>query len=81
MIQNFAKALNTSQKAAEGILYRVVRDTVINLTNSILHAAEERRVRWTTYQNLDVWSDSWERFLSDYGFGEYCDGKFVIYSF
>jgi hypothetical protein len=79
MIQNFAKALNTSQKAAEDILDHVVRDTAINLTNSKLHAAEERRIRWTTYQNLDLWFDSWERFLSDYGFGEYRDGKFVIF--
>jgi hypothetical protein len=79
MIQNFAKAINTSRKAAEGILDRVVRDTAINLTNSKLHSAEERRVRWMTYQNLDLWFDSWERFLSDYGFGKYRDGKFVIF--
>ena len=41
MIQNFAKALNTSQKAAEDILDHVIRDTAINLTNSKVHAAEE----------------------------------------
>jgi hypothetical protein len=28
---------------------------------------------------LDLWFDSWERFLSDYDFGEYRDGKFVIF--
>jgi hypothetical protein len=71
MIPNFVKTLQTSQKAAANILDRVVQDTAINLTNSKLHAAEEQRVRWTTYQNLDLWFDSWERFLLDYGFGEY----------
>ena len=32
--------------------------------------AEERRVKWTTYQNLDLWFDSWEKVLDDLGFFE-----------
>lgn len=77
MIQKLAATLGTSP--AEKILNRIIRDTAVNMTNTKLNAAEERRVRWTTYQNLDLWFDSWERFLSDYGFGEYRDGTFVIF--
>ena len=33
--------------------------------------AEERRVKWTTYYNLDLWFSSWERTLDDLGFFEY----------
>ncbi len=79
MISNFATVLCTIRKAVEKVLDRVIRDTAINLTNTKLNAAEEWRVRWTTYQNLSLWFDSWERFLLDYGFGEYCDGIFTIF--
>jgi hypothetical protein len=33
-----------------------------------LNCAEDQRVRWTTYQNLDLWFNSWEVFLVEYGF-------------
>jgi hypothetical protein len=32
--------------------------------------AEERRVKWTTFQNLDLWFDSWEKVLDELGFFE-----------
>ena len=31
---------------------------------------EERRVKWTTFQNLDLWFDSWEKVLDELGFFE-----------
>jgi hypothetical protein len=79
MIQKLATTLGTIQKAAEKILNRIIRDTAISLTNTKLNAAEKQQVRWTTYQNLSLWFDSWERFLSEYGFGKYRDGNFVIF--
>ena len=33
--------------------------------------AEERRVKLTTYYNLDLWFSSWEQTLNDLGFFEY----------
>ncbi len=33
-----------------------------------MNCAEDRRIRWTTYQNLDLWFDSWETFCVEYGF-------------
>ena len=35
-----------------------------------LSFAEERRVRWTTYQNLDLWFNTWERELLKLGLCE-----------
>ena len=32
--------------------------------------ADERRVKWTTFQNLDLWFDSWEKVLDELGFFE-----------
>jgi hypothetical protein len=33
-----------------------------------LNCAEDRLIRWTTFQNLDLWFDSWETFVVKYGF-------------
>lgn len=32
-----------------------------------IYFAEERRVRWTTYGNLDLWFNSWEKTLLELG--------------
>jgi hypothetical protein len=53
---------------ATGLFNRVVRDTAIDINAVKLNCAEDCRIRWTTYQNLALWLDSWEAFLIDYGF-------------
>ncbi len=43
-----------------------------------LNCAEDRHVRWTTYQNLKLWFDSWENFLVEFGFTTHdTDGELV----
>ena len=32
--------------------------------------AKERWVKWMTFQNLDLWFDSWEKVLDELGFFE-----------
>ena len=53
---------------ATGLLHRVVRDGAIDINAGKLNCAEDCRIRWTTYQNLALWFDSWEAFLIEYGF-------------
>ena len=62
-----------------GVRWEVVGRIFLNCDWRRSNASEEQRVRWTTYQNLCLWFDSWERFLMDCGFGEYCDGNFIIF--
>jgi hypothetical protein len=45
------------------ILKQLARDTGIDMGCGKLSFAEERRVRWTTYQYLDLWFKTWEREL------------------
>jgi len=45
-------------------------DTAIDLGCGKLNFAEERRVRWTTYNNLDMWFNTWERELLKHGLME-----------
>ena len=34
-----------------------------------LNCAEDRRtIRWTSFKNLDLWFNSWETFLVEFGF-------------
>ena len=35
-----------------------------------VRCAEERQVKWTTFQNLNLWFDSWEKVLDELGFFE-----------
>ena len=62
-----AKTFNIGTLDATGLLNRVVRDTATDIHAVKLNCAEDRRICWTTYQNLDLWFDSWEVFLVDYG--------------
>ena len=63
MIPMLAKTIEATE-----LLNRVVRNTATNINAVKLNCAEDRRIRWTMYQNVDLWFDSWEVFLVDYGF-------------
>jgi hypothetical protein len=57
-------------ETAREILKRLARDTAIDLGCAKGSFAEERRVRWTTYQNLELWFNTWERELLKLGLME-----------
>jgi hypothetical protein len=50
------------------LLRRVLADVAISLNASKTQSAEDRRIHWTTYKNLLMWFDNWERDLVDLGF-------------
>ena len=54
-------------ETVQEILKQLACDTAINISSGKLNFAEERRVRWTTYQNLELWFDTWERELLKLG--------------
>ena len=63
-----AKTFNVGTLDATGLLNRVVCDKATDIRAVKLNCAEDRRIRWTTFQKLDLWFDSWELFFVDYGF-------------
>ena len=67
MIPMFAKTLNVGTVQATGILNRVIRDTATDINAEKMNCAEDRRIHWTTFQNLDLWF-GWEMFVVEYGF-------------
>ena len=74
-----AEATNLSVSACADLVRRLCRDTAIDMKANKLYFAEERRVRWTTYSNLELWFSSWEKTLLELGFLEPDDsGKLHI---
>jgi len=49
----------------------VLRDSAVNLNAAKGKNREDRRIRWTTYKNLLLWFDNWERDLVELGFAYY----------
>ena len=72
LIATLVKMLSNSSTEVDKLLRRLLRDTAINtMSGDKLNSSEDRRIWWTTFQNLDLWFDSWESFLGDFGFTHY----------
>ncbi len=65
-----AEMMMVDVEMAQEILKRLARDTAIDMSSDELNFAEERRVRWTMYNNLDLWFNTWERELLKHGLCE-----------
>jgi hypothetical protein len=68
MIPIFAQTFNIRKLDAAELLNRVQRDTAIDISAEKLNCAEDCRVRWTTRGNLELWFNTWEQFVVEYGF-------------
>ena len=68
MIPMLVKTFNIGTIEATGLLNCIVHNMSTDINAVKLNCAEDPCNRWMTYQNLDLWFDSWEVFLVDYGF-------------
>jgi hypothetical protein len=63
LIDALVKMLSISSTEASTLLTRLLRNTVEDtMSADKLNCAEDRCIRWTTFQNLDLWFNSWEFF-------------------
>ena len=78
-IEWLMSAFGYGRKQASKLWERVSRDTAVDIIAGKVKRAEERRVEWTTYHNLDLWFAAWERTLDELGFFEYdsCGNKMI----
>ncbi len=52
---------------AQEILKQLACNTAMDMSSGKLNFAKERRVCWTTYNNLNLWFNTWERELLKHG--------------
>ncbi len=57
-----------SVELKKSIFLRVMKSTNVSLCATVAPAIEERRIRWTTFDNLQKWFVGWRKFLLTYGF-------------
>jgi hypothetical protein len=68
VIPMLTKVFDIGMVAAGKLLDRVICDTSETVSAEKLNCVEDRRIHWTTHQNLSLWFDSWETFVVEYGF-------------
>ena len=83
LIVTLVKTMGITSSEASKLLFRLLCDTAKETMNAEkLNSAEDRHIHWTTFQNIDLWFDSWEGFLVAHGFGEINEnGELVLYDF
>jgi hypothetical protein len=60
-------------RAKHSLYDKVMKSTNVSLNADVSPAVEERRVRWTTYANLDAWFDNFRAFLIEFDFAGVVD--------
>ena len=50
------------------LLNRILKETAVDLLSKVTDNVEDRRVKWTTYRNLNSWFLNWEHDLEELGF-------------
>ena len=69
MIATLVKTLSISSTEANTLLKRMLHDTADDeMSADKLNCAEDRRICWTTFQNLNLWFNSWETILVEFEF-------------
>ena len=70
LIPLIAETMKIRVNSSAELIKRLCRDTAIDMKADRLSFAEERRVRWTAFSNLEMWFNNWEKTLIDLGFME-----------
>ncbi len=64
-VQWIMSILKVPKKAVSKMWERLAPDTAVGMSAGKMRQAEERRVKWTTHSNLELWFDGWEKCLDD----------------
>ena len=67
-------SINLSYK----MLDRILAETAVELHSSKVNGVEERRILWTTYNNLKMWFGNWKIDLLNLGFATQTDEGDII---
>ena len=59
-------------------LNRILKETAAEILSKVMDNVEDRRVKWTTYRNINSWFINWEHDLEELGFSYRDDDRDLI---
>ena len=60
------------------LINRILKETAFDLLSKVMDNVEDRRVKWTTYRNINSWFINWEHDLEELGFSYRDDDRGLI---
>ena len=60
------------------LINRILKETAFDLLSKVMDNVEDRRVKWTTYRNINSWFINWEHDLEELGFSYRDDAVYII---
>jgi hypothetical protein len=78
LIPTFMKTFDIISTQMILLLNQVTCDTASDINANKVNCSKDHGIRWTPYQNLDLWFDRWEIFLIHSGFATKVDGALAF---
>ena len=69
-VELLMRTMIMTKAEAQPLCRQITRNTALNMVAGKVKVAEERRIQWTTFHNLDLWFSTWESTLDEIGFLE-----------
>ena len=60
------------------LINRILKETAVDLLSKLTENVEDRRIKWTTYSNINSWFLNLEHYLEELGFVDRDDDRDLI---
>ena len=61
ILKNVVSSTSTTDIKRDKPLNRLLQETATNISAKVEQPAEDRRKQWTTYGNINLWFDTWDK--------------------
>ena len=60
------------------LINRILKETAVDLLSKLTENVEDRRIKWTTYSNINSWFLNLDHYLEELGFSYRDDDRDLI---
>ena len=60
------------------LINRILKETAVDLLSKLTENVEDRRIKWTTYRNINSWFLNLDHYLEELGFSYRDDDRDLI---
>ena len=79
ILNNFLSSASTTDRKQDKLMNIFLQETAINISAKLEQTVEDRQKQWTTYGNLNLWFDTWEKNLVKLGFAYRDDEEKMLF--